>query len=183
MPADNLTSPALTIRPTLIIRDAERSEFPALAALQIRSWRNVYRGIMPDSFLDDEIESDLHARWEALCPSGDDLVLIADQGGIRGFITVWCKPDPFIDNLHVEPGERSKGIGQRLMQAAAHRLLQNGYGRVSLYVAARNSRAAAFYRKLDGSFGEVEAKHQEHGGTVDAIEVIWEDLAKLTIDR
>ncbi len=173
MSADNLTSPPL------IIRDAERSEFPALAALQIRSWRNVYRGIMPDSYLDDEIEGDLHARWQALRPSGDDLVLIADQGGIRGFITIWCKPDPFIDNLHVEPGERSKGTGHRLMQATAHRLLQNGYDRVSLYVAAKNPRAAAFYRKLGGSFGEVERKDQENGGPVNAVEVIWEDLAKL----
>lgn len=173
MPTDNITSTPL------IIRDAERSEFPALAALQIRSWRNVYRGIMPDAYLDDEIEGNLHARWEALRPTDNDLVLIADQDGVRGFITVWCKPDPFIDNLHVERGERSKGIGQRLMQAAAHRLIENGYDRVSLYVAAANQRAAAFYRRLEGSFGPVERKHQEHGGAVDAIEVIWEDLAGL----
>ncbi|MGI9488561.1 MAG: GNAT family N-acetyltransferase [Geminicoccaceae bacterium] len=173
MPTDNITSPPI------VIRDAEQSEFSGLAALQIRSWRNVYRGIMPDAYLDDEIEDDLHARWEALRPSDDDLVLIADEGCIRGFITVWCKPDPFIDNLHVEPGKRSKGIGQRLMQAAARRLIKNGYDRVSLYVAARNQRAAAFYRKLEGSFGNIEHLHQEHGGAVDAIEVIWSDLAKL----
>lgn len=171
--------PADDVSPTLIIRDAERSEFPALAALQIRSWRNVYREIMPNTYLDDEIEGDLHARWEALHPSDDDLVLIADQGGIRGFITVWCKPDPFIDNLHVEPGERSKGVGQRLMRATAHRLVQNGYDRVSLYVAAENQRAAAFYRRLEGSFGPVERKHQENGGAIDAIEIVWEDLARL----
>ncbi len=173
MPIDDISSTPL------IIRDAERSEFPELAALQIRSWRDVYRGIMPDAYLDDEIESDLHARWDALRPSDDDLVLIADQGGIRGFITVWCKPHPFVDNLHVEPGERSKGTGQRLMQAMAHRLIENGYDRASLYVAARNHRAAAFYRKLEGRFGHVEHLHQEHGGAVDAIEVVWEDLTRL----
>lgn len=116
----------------ITIRDAKHSEFPDLAALQIRSWRDVYRGIMPDAYLDDEIEDDLGARWSALHPSGDDLVLVADHGSIRGFVTVWCRPDPFIDNLHVEPGGRSQGIGLRLMQAAADRLIQKGYGRLSL---------------------------------------------------
>lgn len=164
---------------SIIIRDAERSEFPALAALQIRSWRNVYRGIMPDAYLDDAIDDDLMARWASLDPSGDDLVLIADLGVITGFITVWCKPDPFIDNLHVEPGERSRGIGQRLMQTTAKRLKQRGFDSMSLHVAAKNQRAAAFYRKLGGRFGEVEQVHQQFGGAVDAIEVVWDDLSKL----
>lgn len=162
-----------------IIRDADHHEFSALAALQIRSWRNVYRGIMPDHYLDDEIEDDLTTRWKALRPSGDDLVLVADQERIRGFVTVWCKPDPFVDNLHVEPGERSRGIGRRLMQAAATRLVERGYERMSLYVAAQNPRAADFYRRLGGRFGEVEHHHQEHGGPVDAIEVVWDDLPRL----
>lgn len=173
MPADDVTPEPM------IIRDAERAEFPALAALQIRSWRDVYRGIMPDAYLDDEIEGDQHARWKALRPNDDDLVLVADQGGIRGFITVWCQPDPYIDNLHVEPGERSNGTGRRLMLATARRLMENGYDRMSLYVAAENHRAAAFYRKLGGRFGEVEQVHQQFGGAVDAIEVVWDDLAKL----
>ncbi|MGI9510505.1 MAG: GNAT family N-acetyltransferase [Geminicoccaceae bacterium] len=163
----------------LIIRDAKQSEFPALAALQIRSWRNVYRGILADDYLDNEIEQDLGDRWAALQPSGDDLVLVADQDGIVGFVTVWCKPHPYIDNLHVEPGGRSRGIGRRLMQAAADRLIQNGYDRVSLYVAAQNRRAAAFYRNLGGRFGDIERLHQEHGGDVEAIEVVWEGLAGL----
>ncbi|MGI9452622.1 MAG: GNAT family N-acetyltransferase [Geminicoccaceae bacterium] len=163
----------------IIIRDAERSEFPTLAALQIRSWRNVYRGIMPDGYLDNEIDGDLNARWAALRPSGDDLVLVADDGRIRGFITVWCKPDPFIDNLHVEPGERSKGVGSRLMRATAQRLLESGYNRVSLHVAAKNRRASAFYRKLGGRFGDVESVHQQFGGAVEAIEVVWDDLPAL----
>ena len=173
MPASSVPTVPITIR------DAARSEFPALAKLQIRSWRDVYRSILPDSYLDDEIEEDLTCRWAELRPSGDDLVLVADRAGICGFITVWCKPDPYIDNLHVEPSGRSNGIGQLLMQTAASRLLQRGYDRVSLYVAAKNQRAANFYRRLGGQFGQVERLHQENGGDVDAIEVIWTDLTKL----
>jgi ribosomal protein S18 acetylase RimI-like enzyme len=165
--------------PPITIRDAALTEFPALAKLQIRSWRDVYRGILPDAYLDDEIEDDLSCRWEALRPSGNDLVLVAESGGILGFATVWCKPDPYIDNLHVEPGKRSGGVGELLMRTVAQRLQQNGYDRVSLYVAANNERAVKFYRRLGGRFGVVERLHQENGGDVDAIEVVWTDLAKL----
>lgn len=162
----------------LVIRNAERHEFATLAALQIRSWRDVYRGVFPDTYLDHEIEADLGARWETLRPNGDDLVLVADRQGVRGFITVWCQPDPYIDNLHVEPGERSGGIGYSLMQAAATRLLDGGYKSVSLNVAAQNLRAVAFYRRLGGRFGPARLLHQENGGNVEAIEVVWDDLTQ-----
>lgn len=173
-----MLSDVVTAEP-ITIRDADRSDFDALAGLQIRSWRDVYRGILSDAYLDDEIEGDLSARWQTLSPSGDDLVLLAERDQIVGFITIWCQPDPFIDNLHVEPGLRSGGIGRQLMQTAARRLLEKRYQRVSLYVAASNHRAADFYRRLGGRFGEVERLHQKNGGAVDAVEVVWTDLATL----
>ncbi|MGI9493761.1 MAG: GNAT family N-acetyltransferase [Geminicoccaceae bacterium] len=161
------------------IRDAVSSEFQELAWLQIRSWRDVYRGVMADWYLDDEIEKDLLTRWADLQPEGDDLILVADDGDIKGFVTIWCQPDPFIDNLHVEPGLRSKGIGSMLMQKTAARLIETGYDAVYLYVAAENQRAMAFYRKLGGRFGEVERYEHRHGEHVNAIKVTFDDLRAL----
>ncbi len=163
----------------MIIRDAVSSDFEDLAWLQIRSWRDVYPGIMPAWYLDDEIEKDLLTRWAELRPKGDDLILVAEEEGIKGFITIWCQPGPFIDNLHVEPGLRSKGTGGKLMQAAATRLIENGYDSVYLYVAAKNPRAMAFYRNLGGLFGEVERLEHRHGDDVDAIKVTFDDLPNL----
>ncbi len=163
----------------MIIRDADPAEFQHLAWLQIRSWRSVYRGIMPDWYLDETIEEDLLTRWAELRPNGNDLVLVAEDEGIKGFITVWCQPDPFIDNLHVEPGQRSNGTGGKLMQATAARLIKNSYDSVYLYVAAKNPRAVAFYRRLGGEFGEVEQFEHRHGENVDAIKVTWHDLHQL----
>ncbi|MGH1479200.1 MAG: GNAT family N-acetyltransferase [Geminicoccales bacterium] len=163
----------------IIIRDAERAEYLDLAWLQIRSWRDVYRGIMPDWYLDEGIEKDQLTRWAELQPRGDDLVLLAEEDGLKGFVTIWCQPDPFIDNLHVEPGLRSKGTGGHLMRATASRLIDKGYDSVYLYVAAGNSRAMAFYRKLGGKFGEVEQLEHRHGDNVDAIRVTFNDLIAL----
>lgn len=163
----------------IIIRDAERAEYQDLAWLQIRSWRDVYPGIMPAWYLDEGIEKDQLTRWAELHPKGDDLILVADEDGIKGFVTIWCQPDPFIDNLHVEPGLRSRGMGERLMRATASRLIDKGYDSVFLYVAAKNPRAVAFYRNLGGRFGEVEQLEHRHGDNVDAIKVIFDDLPAL----
>lgn len=163
----------------MIIRNADLTELTDLARLQVRSWRSVYRGIMPDDYLDDRLEDELMVRWAELSPSGDDLVLVADEDGIEGFVTVWCQPDPYVDNLHVDPLVRSKGTGRLLMKAVAARLIENGYDQVRLNVAAGNQRAIAFYRNLGGRFGEIEPMHQIYGGTIDAISVTWDDLATL----
>lgn len=167
----------------MIIRDAEQAEYQDLAWLQIRSWRDVYRGIMPDWYLDEGIEKDQLTRWAELRPKGDDLILVAEDDGIIGFVTIWCQPDPFIDNLHVEPGLRSKGTGGQLMRATASRLIDKGHDSVHLYVAAENPRAIAFYRGLGGLFGEVEQLEHRHGDNVDAIKVIWDDLPALRDSR
>ena len=164
----------------MMIRDARPDEFEDLARLQIRSWRSVYRGIMPDWYLDDAIEEDQLTRWANLKPDANDLILVADDGGIKGFVTVWCQPDPYVDNLHVDPDQRSKGTGRRLMRSVASRLIENAYDDVYLYVAAQNQRAAAFYRELDGTFGDIETLEQGKVGKVDAIKVTWTDLQKLS---
>jgi ribosomal protein S18 acetylase RimI-like enzyme len=167
----------------MIVRDADPTEYTDLAWLQIRSWRDAYPGIMPDWYLKDGIEQDLLTRWAELEPAGDDLVLVADDDGIKGFVTVWCKPDPFIDNLHVEPGLRSKGTGARLMRVSAARLIEQGHDSVDLLVAAHNHRAVAFYRRMGGQFGEVEQIIHRHGEPTDVMKVTWNDLPSLANAR
>ncbi len=160
------------------IRRAQALEFPTLARLQIRSWQDAYRGILADDYLDHRVEPDLLARWAEIRPAGDDLILVAEQDGITGFLTVWCRPAPFIDNLHVVPSRRSEGIGQRLMQAAAAQLVDRGYTTVHLWVAAGNHRAIAFYRRLGGRLGQRQIQRL-YGQDIAAIEVTWDDLAGL----
>jgi ribosomal protein S18 acetylase RimI-like enzyme len=162
------------------IRDADPAEYEALAWLQIRSWRSIYQGVMPDWYLNDAIEKDQLERWAAMAPKDGDLILVAaDDDGIKGFITCWRQQGPFIDNLHVEPDLRSKGTGGRLMRATAARLIEAGCDQVYLYVAAQNPRAVEFYRRLNGAFGEVEQLEHRFGDNVDAIKVTWTDLPGL----
>ena len=98
--------------------------------------------------------------------------------GLLGFVTVWHQPDPYLDNLHVDPARRSAGLGRRLMRAAAARLVQQAEGRVYLWVVEANIRAIDFYRRLGGQV--VENRINDIAGTaVPCLKVEWTDLVRL----
>ena len=95
------------------IRPAEASDMDTVAALHAASWRASYRGMLPDAYLDNEVGDDVQRQWQGAVIAPNDVVLVASDPNIVGFIAVWCRPDPFIDNLHVDPQRRSEGVGPR----------------------------------------------------------------------
>jgi ribosomal protein S18 acetylase RimI-like enzyme len=54
----------------------------------------------------------------------------------------------YIDNLYVAPGQRSMGIGKRLMEAAVALARQRHSGAVELTVTSANEAALHLYRQL-----------------------------------
>ena len=84
--------------------------------------------------------------------SDKDFVLVdeSENGDVAGFILVWGEETPYIESLHVEPGRRSGGVGDRLMRAAAEELQSRGFSTAHLWVMTGNPRARAFYERLGG---------------------------------
>lgn len=110
----------------MIIRKAINSDFDSIANLHIESWQNSYSDVLPSEFLESKIIPSLKEHWRNIKISDDDVVLIAEKREIIGFIAVWCRPTPFIDNLHVKPSHRSHNVGTTLMKAAAEELIKKG---------------------------------------------------------
>lgn len=163
----------------MIIRPAIESDRPAIAAVHAASWREAYRGILPATYLDNDVGDDLAAQWRARTMSDDDVVLVVEDSDIVGFIAVWCEPDPFIDNLHVLPARRSGGLGRELMKHAARALVNRGHETSYLWVLEDNRRARTFYGRLGGK--EVETKTKpifDHD--LPHVKIVWPDLALLT---
>jgi len=169
----------------LRLRTAAQSDAAAIAGIHAQSWRAVYRGIMPDAVLDGPLEAERTAHWAAaLARLGPgDVVIVAEEGGATlGFIAVWHRPgdpyDAFIDNLHVRPALRSRGIGRRLLAEAAARLSAAGRGSAYLVVVEANRPAVAFYRRLGGA---VVARTDAalYGAPVVHLTVAWTDLPAL----
>ena len=132
------------------IRPATHHDTPSIAAVQTASWKDTYKRMLPDGYLENDVSDDLVRHWGAVEVRPEDVVLVAEEDGIIGFIAIWCRPDPFIDNLHVLPHWRSKGVGKELLEAAAEQLTRQGQSKAYLWVLEDNHRAVQFYEGLGG---------------------------------
>jgi ribosomal protein S18 acetylase RimI-like enzyme len=163
----------------IAIRRAEDSDRPAIAAIHAQSWRDTYRGLLPDSFLDAEIDGIMGTRWAAQPIGLADSVLVAERGGEPlGFSATWDGPSAYIDNLHVRGEARSQGLGRRLLQETARHFLAGGRNRAHLHVVAANVRARAFYLALGGQPAGIVDKNL-YGTPVPNERIEWADLAPL----
>jgi ribosomal protein S18 acetylase RimI-like enzyme len=158
------------------IRPAKQDDLPMIASIHAMSWRDAYAGILPADYLRDQVQQDLEAYWKQREILPQDVVLVADTtDGPVGFIAVWCRPSPFIDNLHVLPSLRSRGMGAALMEAAAGRLIAQGHSTAYLWVFERNEAAICFYQRLGAVKGRQEMK-EVFGHRVPSVRMDWSDL-------
>lgn len=162
------------------IRKAERSEFNIIADIHIESWRNSYSDILPPDFLNKKIVPYFKEHWSNVEVQNDDVVLVAEVKNIIGFIAVWCRPLPFIDNLHVKPSHRSQNVGTALMQAAAEALLMTGNRAGYLWVFHSNEKAIRFYERLGGVQKECTMK-PIFGHELLSKKIEWADLSTITM--
>jgi RimJ/RimL family protein N-acetyltransferase len=139
------------------LRRAAPEDAAALAAVEIRSWRAAYRGLMPDAYLDELSEAQKTAAWRQNLlkhgPSGRKRVCVAlSDAGICGFVRV----GPLVEEgeigliylLYVLPEQWSRGIGTVLMQAGMQELRDLGMCEVILWVLRDNLHARRFYEQL-----------------------------------
>ncbi len=160
------------------IRRVKRIDLPHIAALQTQSWKDSYAGVLPEAYLADQLAVDLARHWSKVEIQPDDVVRVAEAGEIIGFIAIWCRPDPYIDNLHVIPSKRSKGIGSKLMESAARQLIRQGYRTAYLWVVASNEQAIRLYERLGGVRTE-HALKDLFGHEVPSVKVEWSDISSL----
>lgn len=118
-----------------------------------------YRGILNDDYLDNQITAERLAVWRERFaePAGNQRVLIAEEAGkLLGFICLFLDDDPvrgtLIDNLHVDPTLKNRGIGSGLMREAA-RLFMPEATLPGLYLGVyeANTPAIAFYERMGGT--------------------------------
>lgn len=143
-------------------RIATLDDLKDLSRLHAESWRETYRGIFSDYFLDNEVWSERENSWanRLSSPKHNQRVLIATENNtIYGFICAFGdesnKWGAFIDNLHVSKKAHSKGIGKQLMYLIT--LWADQYFEhkgVYLEVLEGNLNARRFYHRIG-------AKHQE----------------------
>ena len=164
------------------IRPALEGDLPAIASLHSASWRDAYSGFLPADYLAGQAQLDLQAYWEQQEIHPQDVVLVADTtDGPVGFVAVWCRPSPFLDNLHVSPSMRCRGIGAALMRAAAGQLIALGHSTAYLWVFESNEAAIRFYERL-GAAKARRAMKEFFGQSVLCVRMEWSDLRAIGVD-
>ena len=169
------------------LRQAQFSDYSAIAKLHAENWRQNYRGILSDEYLDKEVEKDRLDTWygRLKSPVENQLITIAaSDDSIVGFCCVFLNDDPvfgsLIDNLHVSMNWQKSGIGKILVKESAKKICDKADTRkMYLWVFESNKNARIVYERLGGTCFETIDKKNEDGTISKTCRYIWDDVLKL----
>lgn len=138
------------------LKNATVDDIEPIASLHARSWQDNYHQVLSSDYLRDTVFTERRAVWSQrlTSPKSNQHVIIAKvDGKFAGFICIYgANHELFgtiIDNLHVEPAYKGRGIGTGLLKAAAEWANQfNATLPLYLEVLACNPKAIGFYSSL-----------------------------------
>jgi GNAT superfamily N-acetyltransferase len=154
------------------VRIAWGDDAPAIAALQLTTWRTTYAGVLPADAIPSgpEAVEQAAAAWRASFDKPGDArnrVLVAlERNRVVGFAITGPATDPDCDpvadaelqELTLDPAERGKGHGSRLLQAAAETMQADRFTRAVTWVLAADDAMRAF---LTGAGWAPDTAHRE----------------------
>ncbi len=169
------------------LRPAQYSDYTAIAKLHANSWRQHYRGILSDNYLDNDVEEDRLNTWyeRFKSPAENQVVTIAElDETIAGFCCAFLNVDPvfgsLIDNFHVAMNFQRSGVGKMLFKESARMIHEKSDNKkMFLWVFEANKNARVVYERLGGTCFETIDKENEDGTVSKTCRYTWDDVSKL----
>ena len=151
------------------VRIAWADDAPAVAAVQARAWGSTYAGVLPPDALVLDPEATATAWADAMRRPGDArnrLLVALERNRVVGYAVVSPAGDPDCDpvadaelqELVVDPDERGKGHGSRLLQAVADTLSADRFTRAVTWAMATDDQLRKFL--TDAGWGP-DSAHRE----------------------
>lgn len=141
------------------IRSAIESDAVQIAEVHVSSWRTTYKGIVPDSYLDNLSVAKRTLLWEKQLDEGNEgsRIFVAENeaGQIVGFVSggrnrLESMPfDSEIYAIYLLEDYQRQGIGELLMSSIASFLTDQGFKSTYLW-ALEDNRYRSFYEKRGG---------------------------------
>ena len=188
----------------IAIRKARPADAVAIAAVHVAAWRNTYPGILPDNYLAKMSVSRQAVHYDQAIRSGTGVMVaiasgvdVAPSGAARiiGFTTAGrarrgevngqvlghvlgqVLGQGEIETLYVLDDWRDRGVGRRLLRAAAAWLAEAGCKSAFLWVL-RDNPSRWFYERLGGR-PVAEASIQVAGQGVTQTAFVWDPIERL----
>jgi ribosomal protein S18 acetylase RimI-like enzyme len=151
----------------ITIRNADINDCKELGIIHCESWKVAYRGIVPDSILDDMSAEKSEKRfYNSFIQGLGENVIILNDSQIVGFMCLGKCRDEDVDSsfgeiwgIYLLPSFWGQGIGTMLIQRGINELRSRGYSKISLWVLEENMNARRFYEKSgfvhDGTVKEI----------------------------
>lgn len=160
------------------IRTAELQDLEKVSKIHAASWKTVYRGILPDDFL-DQLSFRRWAGLKEMMADGLAIRVIESDENIFGCITFGAARDEAfsgwgeIVSFHLLQEARGKGFGRLLFQDGVRELGKAGYQELYLWVLEENDRARRFYEKNGFAWNGDRLKSEEGGRQVTDLRYVF----------
>ena len=163
------------------------SDAADLAHVHVKAWRETYRGLLPQAYL-DRMSLDAHARRFGARlehPGVNQVTLAAEaRSGLVGYCEghAWASPfggEAEIHTLYVLRAAQGGGVGKRLLQDAVRVLRDDGAKGLIIWCLATNLKARGFYERMGGQAAAPRAGRGPGGGKVREVAYGWASLELL----
>jgi ribosomal protein S18 acetylase RimI-like enzyme len=173
------------------MRNARIGDAPAIAGINIASWRSTYRGLIADATLDTMKPENYLEKWDTILTTLGEkgsfcLVAENDRDGIVGYALCGKNShekfgfDAELYAIYLLKEYQGKGIGKKLFIRSIEESKRRGFTSVLLFVLSSNTGSRKFYESFNPDFTADETITIDNGQYCD-ICYGWSDIAKITL--
>jgi len=170
----------------VLILPAGPADAEELARVHVRSWRETYRGVLPDAYLARMSEAGFARKFRrALTFPGPNEVTLAaaTPHGLLGYVQAGpsrarIEGEAEVATLYLLREAQGLGLGKRLMVGAARAMAAQGARSLILSVLQDNVRARGFYQHLGGEPGPPRPERGPGGALLNEVAYRWPDISK-----
>ncbi|WP_210469293.1 GNAT family N-acetyltransferase [Sporosarcina sp. 6E9] len=167
----------------MIIRKADSKDIPGIAKVHVDSWRTTYKGIVPDTYLNNLTYESREQIWKHGIETNHVYIAEDENGLIVGFATggkeCTGKYEAYKGELYaiyLLERQQGKGLGQKLFKSVVDDLKDHKLNSMLIWALEENP-ACLFYENLGGKkidTTEIEIDGQEFS----EIAFGWDDLSR-----
>jgi len=168
------------------IRAATIGDARVIAGINVEVWRAAYRGIVPDAYLDTDLDIAVQTqRWsQALTGQPPGSTVITEIAGTAAGYACGgpgrggASSDGELYAIYVRPQHQRRGVGRMLVAAVVEHCRNRGLLPLRVWVLKDNLAARSFYETLGGIVCDEQLLHL-HDHALSEVCYRWTDSLPL----